>query len=274
MRPADVLVEPLVRDDFDGFPLFRRARAARGGAPAAGGPDAEDESDHGEASNDDNDDDDAAHGGKDDAEPEGKDDDDEEVDDYLLLAEELHLAIQDLEMNGGSAGGDGQGGADPGGDGTGSGGGAAPEPPEPPLPPPRWPPGGGPGAAGPREAADVCVRWRGHTIRYYHKIGDMVAECGQAGHGKNCKATRTCVPKTARKRGAGRPLGFLGAWLLDTSHATSAAHKAAKDSGYNFNDRRDARDLISTECPDAHLVMSVEKRLPDCEPRAEPKDFD
>eukprot|EP00959_Pyramimonas_sp_CCMP1952_P137084 2868692-Pyramimonas_sp.AAC.1 len=70
------------------------------------------------------------------------------------------------------------------------------------------------------------MSYNGNVITYYAKSGDMVAHCKREGHGPKCRATRTTMPKTARKRGAGRPIGFLLAWLADDGPAGGPKDKA------------------------------------------------
>lgn len=101
---------------------------------------------------------------------------------------------------------------------------------------------GGATAVTERGTADVVCAVPGGTIRFYAK-GFFSATCRNPLHGK-CVLTRQSTAAKAKGRlAAGRPLGYLAAWLLMGSHAdidTKLKHWN-KDSQPSYDDRDKAR---------------------------------
>ena len=58
--------------------------------------------------------------------------------------------------------------------------------------------------------SDGCVAFPGGYVQYYHKLDQFVAYCTHEAHGR-CVLTRSSV--AGSRRGQGRPLGLLCAWL-------------------------------------------------------------
>lgn len=120
-------------------------------------------------------------------------------------------------------------------------------------------------ADGARDKAEVFHVGYG-LLSYYATTGDIVAQCGNPAHGARCRATATTRPKAARK-GAGRPLGFLMAFVKDTC-ACVQDHKDASLAGYPFNLRKEGRDDL-VAIPGSEVLLSKERDLLD-EPHSEP----
>ncbi len=80
-------------------------------------------------------------------------------------------------------------------------------------PQPRQPASRAVGVRGGHESRDVFELPDGSgTLRYYHASGSMQAFCclGRSLHSSDCRKSATCCPV---RRGSGRPIGLLVAWL-------------------------------------------------------------
>eukprot|EP00971_Amphidinium_carterae_P025321 499916-Amphidinium_carterae.2 len=98
------------------------------------------------------------------------------------------------------------------------------------------------------------------AIRFYLNKDELVAYCGQQGHG-SCRLSRTCKQSSSSKRpGQGRPLGLLSAWLLRECEDADA-HKSFKPS---LDERKLARGMLNL-CPDSDTLVSAERMVRDGE---------
>ena len=113
----------------------------------------------------------------------------------------------------------------------------------------------------------------GGTLRYYDATGSVVAHCNR--HGSHvCRMTRTVrASRHAGRKGQGRPLGLLLAWLRaagDPEHDSAELHKSMEPP--SFEDRLEARVLFEAD-PSAAEWLAIE-RVPrpdeDVEPVAVP----
>jgi len=111
-----------------------------------------------------------------------------------------------------------------------------PEAPLPPPPPPPPPPGGPPPVYLPD--GSITIPWDNGTVSFYTSNRNFFALCGlHSVAGVPCCLTRTSNP--GRRKGQGRPLGLLSAWLQDPdSHAGTSIVGWARPS---FDERVTAR---------------------------------
>ena len=152
-------------------------------------------------------------------------------------------------------------------------------PPEEPPPPQEPPPPAGPAPARPRdqragvvrgglESRDVFVLPNAlGTLRYYHGTKSMQAFCPWGReydvHESDCRKSATCNPQ---RRGSGRPIGLLVAWLQ--AHKDFATkHEHVHTCKPSLQQRRDARAFFM-QLPEAAEFARFEK------PKANPNDDD
>ena len=147
--------------------------------------------------------------------------------------------------------------------------------PQPPLPPPAEPPPADP-AREPRqrelvqrgglESRDVFTLPNGlGTLRYYRASSSMQAFCpwGRDVHETDCRKSAGCNPA---KRGSGRPIGLLVAWLR--AHSDFATkHEHVHTCKPSLQQRRDARAWFM-QLRGASDFAEFEK------PKADPNDDD
>ena len=99
------------------------------------------------------------------------------------------------------------------------------------------------------------MKGRIHITELYDRR-EMYAVCPCKGTHGACIKTRTCNP--GRRRGQGRPLGFLAAWLRESTHpglATKAGHMAFRPSQAQ---RRAARAAL-VDAADLHRYLAFER---------------
>lgn len=84
---------------------------------------------------------------------------------------------------------------------------------------------GGSSALGPRDQADACLVMDSGTIRFYRKHGRFQATCSRH---PQCRLTRYLGQETPAntRKGKGRPLGLMAAWLQDTAPIDEIEHKS------------------------------------------------
>lgn len=142
----------------------------------------------------------------------------------------------------------------------------APEQVAPPPPPPE-PVALAGRRAGRRGVGDAMVVFPHGKISFYGSKQVMEATCRVPEHG-TCVLTRTVRARAGTEDDpapkAGRPLGFLGAWLLKASHvSTKQEHFATADC--HLRDRVTARDYIKG-CPNGHELLALERPQKPTEP--------
>lgn len=108
----------------------------------------------------------------------------------------------------------------------------------------------------------------------YDPLGDrFVAKCGNPAHGDDCKQQRQAYP--GRKRGSGRPVGWLWHWLYySETRATKADHRRMPIA--SWEQRRRGRDAVYA-LPQGEMFSSFEKPERDDLPLnadSEPEHFD
>ena len=116
----------------------------------------------------------------------------------------------------------------------------------------------------PKLPAEAVVVMEGYgRIAFHASKNSFEATCSRAGHG-HCTLTRTCKGRFLKATGlvAGRPLGFLGCWLLhggtcDTKELHS--HKAAWAETFTPEARARARAQILA-LPGGSALASHERR--------------
>ena len=124
-------------------------------------------------------------------------------------------------------------------------------------PHPREPATRAVGVRGGQESRDVFELPDGSgTLRYYHASGSMQAFCclGRSLHSSDCRKSATCCPV---KRGSGRPIGLLVAWLqaaIDFDDKTEHVHSCRP----TYEARKAAREWFMT-LPGASDFCSFEK---------------
>ena len=159
--------------------------------------------------------------------------------------------------------------------GGGGGGGAAGSSGDmpPPLPPPAAaPPIDGPGPAparrprGPNRASMAVLFVAGGKLTFYDGGRDtnLVAECSNPLHGR-CVRTKTLkgpadrlkAKALAAKKGQGRPVGYLAAWLAKSAGCESKA--SHWDVAITKPERRAARDAVKADdSVDATFILGAE----------------
>ena len=134
-----------------------------------------------------------------------------------------------------------------------------------------------PAAAGLKGKADAIFVWPGGhgIIRYYNTTKQFTAEC-KCGHDK-CVKTRQSTQAASmaasknpsqNTQAKGRPLGYLGAWLLDgRNHGSKAAHWEPVNEilATTFEKRVAARDIFKSY-PEAHDLLAAERPQGEHEP--------
>ena len=130
-----------------------------------------------------------------------------------------------------------------------------------PAPPPPPPP---PGQVGPRSAATVTYEVPGGSISFYESKGAFQAVCENKAHGR-CVLTRTRNSKGVTSDGfprAGRPVGFLAAWLAHSPEtATKTEHWEAARFQNTHTERAALRATIVASGESGRLLVSCERPL-------------
>jgi hypothetical protein len=114
-----------------------------------------------------------------------------------------------------------------------------------------------------------------HRITYNIHKDELIAYCGHHGYGK-CRQTRACYEGSRKKKGMGRPLGYLVAWLTANSDANVQCHVTHKGLYKQFSPSyalRKAARLLLCEQVHAGDVMIYEDRQ-DLGFEHEPEEFD
>ena len=152
---------------------------------------------------------------------------------------------------------------EPAGAGTGaasSSGAAAPVAPPPPAAPVEAAADDGPPPKAARVARamgapSLAVPFASGAIVFYYSNGNFMAQCGDAAHGPRCSLTRTCAP--GKRRGQGRCLGLLAAWLLDPDlHGQS---KASRDWLRPTYDQRLMGRQLLRDAPNSEVLFGEER---------------
>lgn len=129
-----------------------------------------------------------------------------------------------------------------------------------------------------RATADTSmVLPNGGVISFYRSTGNFQATCACDRHtpANSCRLTRTHKPSQAMSRkGQGRPLGLMAAWLLSCeTFGSSSEHKDAW--GLNFakdrNRRRDGRAALKA-CP-GYAALAAHERPSGAGSDSEPEDI-
>jgi len=104
----------------------------------------------------------------------------------------------------------------------------------------------------------------GGLLAYFPASQNFVAMCLQDDHGNDnerasCRRVRTAVP--GRARGQGRPIGFLLAWLADSSHASRDSHVAHRGR-YPLAQRRELRQAFINRSSDPQIAGLLSRERP------------
>jgi hypothetical protein len=102
------------------------------------------------------------------------------------------------------------------------------------------------------------------SIVWYRSSGDFYAYCKRPGH-ERCRKNKTS--HKGSKPGQGRPLGFLGAWLLSASLYTDR-DLHFHDFVCDFEMRRESRDMLK-DCP-GYAVLAAQERPAEDDEGSEP----
>lgn len=75
-------------------------------------------------------------------------------------------------------------------------------------------------------AEEVLFACEGGVLTFYESSGNFAATCDNPAHGR-CILTRTSkASERSNRRGQGRPLGYLAAWLATNDQDTREEHRA------------------------------------------------
>lgn len=94
-------------------------------------------------------------------------------------------------------------------------------------------------------------------ITYYPSKRVFEAICRHPAHGK-CVLTRTSHGRGGAASGAGRPMGFLAAWLERADQPSKAAHWAPEVLHASAAARRAAREAVKA-MPNGPALLSHER---------------
>lgn len=117
-------------------------------------------------------------------------------------------------------------------------------------------PRGGPCRHGTQDGEVDAMHIGPGSLTWYSKKNTFYAYCDDARHGGRgkCRLNRTAA--SGNRRGQGRPLGFLAAWLLDhEAHADRLEHVAARPSR---EARVSARDFLK-QLPEGSRFLAYER---------------
>ena len=126
-----------------------------------------------------------------------------------------------------------------------------------------------------RTRALFVLHVAGGCLKYYGMSENLVAECGNAAHGKCHKTKVTTLPPAGKrgKKGQGRPVGALAAWLAQGADRGTKEEHWKKELGPTFAERRAARDSIKElESGDSIGILGAEEDRPG--EGSEPEEFD